>query len=251
MTTQNNIEEEVTIFAKIGDFNGFNKADDSANIQELNTFLPGKGKYRHRKISDGNGTFYVVNIKGLGEGGVVKAALDEDLPSTAAFYEAGRAMADRLVIRDRFLFNGSPAALTIDDKEVLLPPIDYQVDVFHRFDGRESEWAKIDIEVNRLLDAIRSMGKDPDNVELTIKVSHLPFLPQDAFIVSNDNTPEEKALIKKIWEEYSQSPNGGPLQPMESSVKPGDQNNQQTKPVSQPSDNNQSSEGQNGGENNV
>lgn len=228
MTVQKTHEEEITIFAKVGDFNGFAKADSSSNIQELSTLIPGRGKSRHRKISDGDGTHYIANIKGFGQGDVVKTALDEDIASTAAFYEAGRMLADRLVIRDRFVFTGSTACLTIGGKEVMVPPIDFQVDVFHRFDGRESEWVKIDIEVNRLMDALRSMGKDKSDLELEIRVSHLPFLPQDAFIVSDKNTPEEKALVKKIWEEYSQNPNGGPVKAVAPTVRPPEQNNQTT-----------------------
>lgn len=247
MSVTNKKEEEITVFARVGDFNGFKNADGVANIQELSTLIPGRGKYRARKITDGNGTIFTANVKSEGSGDVVRTSLDEEAPVTAAYFEAARTLADRLIVRDRFVFNGSTASLVVGGKEVLLPAIDFQVDVFHRFDGRESEWVKIDIEVERLLAALRSMGKDVNAMDLTIKVSHLPFKPQQAFIVSSENSPEELSLIKKIWDEYSQSPNGGPVQEIDSSIR----EKQNIPPVTQSSEQQPESEGNNDGENNV
>lgn len=211
MSDISSTEEEITVMAKVGDFNGFQKADNVVNIQELSTYIEGRGKFRQRKISGRDGTNFVSNVKPKGVGNVIKTTKDEDIPSTAAYYETCRLMADQLTIRDRYTFNGSAATIEHEGKTVTLPPINFDVDVFHRFDGRESEWIKIDIEVNRLVDALESLGLPKEGLNLTISISHLPFLPVDAFIVQDDNTPEQLAIIKKLWEDNAQDPNGGPM----------------------------------------
>lgn len=245
MSIEGTVEKEITVYALVGDFAGFKSADSVSNIQELSTRIPGRGKYRSRKITDGNGTSFIANVKSEGIGGVVKTSLDEDAAVTAAYFEATRIVADRLSIRDRFVFNGSTASFVINGKEILVPPIDFQVDVFHRFDGRECEWVKIDIEIDALLDALRSVSKEAQPMDITIKVSHLPFKPQRAFIASPENTTEELALISGIWNDYGQTPDGGPLKkdPLE--------NKEKTQPVNQLSDSPTESEGKNDGENNI
>lgn len=215
MTPLNN-ENEITVMAKVGDFNGFAKAEESVNIHELTRFIEGRGKYRTRRYTGGDGVTYGAGIKGIGEGNTVKTTVDEECPCSAAYFEASRILADQLTIRDRFIFNGSTASLTVDGKDVMIPPIDYQVDLFHRFDGREAEWVKIDIEINSLKEAVKALtGVEDPETEIAIKVSHLPFLPTEAFIVADDNTPEQKEILKKLWEENAQDPNGGPRKPAE------------------------------------
>lgn len=218
MTPTLNYEDEITVLAKVGDFNGFQKADAVINIHELTRFIEGHGKYRTRRYTSGEGTTFASGIKGIGTGDTVKSAVDEECPCSPAYFEASRLLAEHLTIRDRFVFHGSTAVVVIGDKEVTIPPIEYQVDLFHRFDGREAEWVKIDIEINRLQAAIESMGEDPAAMDITIKVSHLPFLPVGGFIVGDHNTDEQKAILKQLWEDNAQNPNGGPLKPPEASV---------------------------------
>lgn len=247
------IEDEVTVYAKVGDFDGFKEADAVVNIQELSTYIDGKGKYRVRRNTDGNGTTFIASIKGKASGDTVKRNIDHPAVVNAGFFEAARIVADQLTVRDRYVFNGSAATVKVDGKEIMVPPFDFEVDVYMRHDGRESEWVKIDIEVNALTEALKSLGiAETDGVDLTIKVSHLPFKPQAAFISSDNNTPEEKEVIRRLWDEYAQSPYGGPKEQVESSTMPQqNQSNQEQPPVNKPSDNQRTTEGANDGESNV
>lgn len=240
-------EDEVTIYAKVGDFKGFREANRVINIHELSTFIEGKGKYRVRKNTDESGTSFVATIKGQTEGNVVKTNVDHPAVVNAGYFEAARILADGLTIRDRFIFNGSVATIKKGDKEVQIPPIDFEVDVYTRHDGRESEWVKIDVEVGKILEAIKSLGMgDGDNplMDLTITVSDLPFKPQAAFISSSDNTPEELEVIRKLWDEFTQDPYGGEKKPIESSIR---QQKETNEPVNPPSGK-QPSEGKDDGE---
>ena len=242
MTSKLDIETEITVYAQVGDFNGFKEANSVSNIQELITFIEGKGKIRMRKVADGSGTSYYAGVKSLGKGNTIKQAVDVEAPVSAAFFEAGRIVADHLTVRNRFVFNGSTASLMVGDKEVAIPPIDYEVDLFERFDGREAPLVKIDIEIGKIREALRSMGEPDDVGNIVVKVSHLPFKPKNAFISSDDNTPEQQRLIKSLWEEYRQNPYGGPVKEITSSI---DDPTQSVKP---PAGDPQTPEGTNNGE---
>lgn len=222
-------EKEITIYARVGDFKGFREANEVENIQELIHRVEGKGRYRVRKILGSNGTRYVAGIKSEGYGGSIKTAIDEETSISASYFEANRIIADRLIVRDRFTFNGEAAKLEINNKLVVLPPIKYQADVFIRHDLVECEWVKIDIEVDDLFKAIEALKGDvPDVPSITISVTHLPFKPQYAF-VDDGNLDSSKDKVKRmIWEEYAQSTYGGPLTPIEPSIaQPVPQNHDQ------------------------
>lgn len=211
-------EREITLYAKVGDYNGFKDAERNENIQELSTRIEGKGKFRARKYVSENGTSYKAGVKGNSTGDTVKKAIDEETSVSAAYFEANRLLADQMTIRDRFTFNGSTAKVTIKGETIAVPPVEYQVDVFLRFDGRESEWIKIDIELDKFYDAIKGIEGFTEDVDITLSVAHLPFKPQEVFIACKENSDEQRAIIAELWKEFSQTPDGGPITEVKTTV---------------------------------
>lgn len=211
-------EREITLYAKVGDYNGFKDAEHSMNIQELSTLIEGKGKYRARKYVGENGSSYKAGIKSKSTGDTVKKAIDEETSVSAAYFEATRLLADQMTIRDRFTFKGSTAKVNIKGTTIAVPPVEYQVDVFLRFDGRESEWIKIDIELDKFYDAIKGIEGFTEDIDITLSVAHLPFKPQEVFIACKENSDEQRDIIAALWKEFSQTPDGGPIGEVGTSV---------------------------------
>ena len=216
-------EMELVIIAKIGDFDGLKEAEEVVEQSQLETFQEGKGRFRVRKSIDEEGTRYEVCIKSLHDGSSVIKSVDEhEEIISEAFYEAYRKLADSLRIKKRYVFKGEKSLFTkADGSEVPLPAISYEVDVFQRHDGKDSEWCKIDIELNQIKEALVSLDievGDSDYPELFVKITHLPFKPQEAFMVGLA-TPEQKAKLAELWDnEWTQNPQGGPYKSVTASI---------------------------------
>lgn len=218
-----NKEMELVIIAKIGDFEGLKEAEEVIEQAQLETFQKGKGRFRVRKSVDSEGTRFEVCVKSLQKTPSLIKAVDEcEEVISEAFYEAYRKMADTLRIKKRFVFKGEKSLFTKSDgTEVPLPAVTYEVDVFERHDGQQSEWCKIDIELNQIKEALASLEievGDSNYPELFVKITHLPFKPQEAFMVGIA-TPEQMEKLKNLWDnEWTQNPLGGPYKPVEASI---------------------------------
>ena len=212
-------ESEIVVICKIGDFNGLKQAESSYKIEQLRFFVPNKGTPRVRKIVDQDGTQFIAGLKGLSEPGAVKEVPETEDPVSSAFFEHFRHFADTLENKTRHIFPGSSTTITYQGKEYQVPPLSYEVDVFTRHDGRQSEWCKIDIDVSALKEVLLSIGSDGQEfANYDVKVSHLPFKPQMAFL-AGDCSDEQKKALKELWEkEWTTTPFGKPRFVPESSV---------------------------------
>jgi hypothetical protein len=219
-----NKESELVIFAKVGDFKGFEQAEQVIEQIQLERFIPGAGRVRVRQSTSFNGSSIECTIKTTkkaDQAGVLHCA-EENAIVTPGFMETFRHLAEKCFVKKRYLFTGKGTTVNCDGQDYHLPPVIYEVDLFQRHDGENVPWVKIDIEVNKLMDAISAVpelrGKE---VSLNIDCKKLPFVPQEAFIQGEDNTPEQKQLVKTLWEkEYAQHPMGGPIQEPTASIQP-------------------------------
>ena len=235
-------EREIVIICKIGDFSGLKGADEVEQQEQLEQFCPDKqGKMRVRKTVSQKGTDYEATIKTFGDpSNTVKDVEEINNPITSAFFEAFRGVADSLKIKTRHVFHGNKSIITLQDKSVVLPPVTYEVDVFKRPDGRESEWCKIDIELDDLFKAIENTPElHGQDLNFSISVTDLPFKPQHAFVMG-DCTEEQMAAVKELWAtEWSQTPYGKPLVEAQASVS-------QLSPVNKPPLDSKGTEAENG-----
>lgn len=213
-------ETEIVIICKIGDFSGLKEAAATETQEQLEVFLPGKGRFRVRKTIDAEGTRFETGVKTISkQTGVAKAVEEAEELVTAGYMEVFRKVAETLQVKTRYTFEGDKSIVTCGNEELVLPPVSYEVDVFTRHDGQLSEWCKIDIEIDEFMKAMNTVeSANGLPIELVIKVTHLPFKPQNAFIVGAC-TDEEKQLMSKLWEtEFTQNPLGGPKIPVEATV---------------------------------
>lgn len=213
-------ETEIVVIFKIGNFEGLKEASAVEEQEQLELFIPGKGRTRVRKTVDEDGTVFEACVKtAKKQDGSAVSCLEVEEKVSSSYMEGFRHLADSLQIKTRYEFDGTQAIIESNDKSVTLPPLKYEVDVFKRPDGSISDWAKIDIELDDLLETLKSVKEfDGKDINFTIKVTHLPFKPQNAFIVG-DCTEEQQKAMNELWEkEWTQDPFGGPRKPISSSV---------------------------------
>lgn len=217
-----NKESEIVVFARVGDFNGLKESTSVVAIDQLDHWVPGKGRMRTRKTVDSEGTRFEVCVKTAGkQEGAALVREEEESLVTGGFFEVFRNIAEVLTVKNRYVFDGTHSVIEMETGEVKLPPVKFEVDVYKKHDGSISPWVKIDIEIDEFMKAVQTIpelrGKD---LNFTIKVTHLPFKPQEAFIVAAASE-EQKQLMAKLWQtEFNQSPFGGPYKPVEASVSP-------------------------------
>lgn len=112
---------------------------------------------------------------------------------------------------------------------------------------------KIDIELDKFYDAVKGIEGFTEDIDITLSVAHLPIKPQETFIACKDNTPEQRDIIDKLWNEFSQTPDGGPIEEVKPSVMQTEEPSQEPtqEPVDQSQQPPQANEGENDGENNI
>ena len=223
-------EKEIVIVGKIGDLNGLKEADKVLIQEQLEFFRFETGsRIRVRKEVSQEGTSFKVCVKSkskIGDG--TKTTNETEEPVTSSFFENFRNFAETLQIKKRYIFRGDRTILSCQNKEFQLPPITYEVDVFETHDGKISEWCKIDIEIQDVLETIKNVtGVDEDLVEFTIKTTHLPFKPQMTFLVGACTPEQTKALDELYNTQWTQTPFGAPRVKVRPSVSQLSDNSQQ------------------------
>lgn len=205
------LETEVVVYCKIGDMEALNQCSRKEHHYQIESSFKNGTRCRVRKVSNEGKDEYFFTMK-------VKTK-DEENPSIEAnreftieidkdFFEGFKAAAERALDKVRYIFNSKEVTLSFDDngqtKEVVIPNIEYEVDVYQKEDGTTSEWCKIDIEVDNILNYIHRQHPELKDINLTVKVSHLPFKPSNS-ILSVTATEEQKKKIDKLWEEFTQT----------------------------------------------
>ena len=95
----------------------------------------------------------------------------------------------------------APTADEMEGKEIEIQNIKYEVDIFRTETGERSRWCKIDVEIDSLLDFLDRKGISFDDVEMVVKVTHLPFKPEQCFLHSDGNEQHDQS-VKKFWDAF-------------------------------------------------
>lgn len=112
------------------------------------------------------------------------------------FVEAFKLIAEDPLIKTRYIFNSKQIEISyqIDgvDKTIEVENVKYEVDIFDKVEGK----CKIDIEIDNILKAMKEDDLDGKKVNITAKVSHLPFKPTNLF---GDFDEDSDRKIKSFW----------------------------------------------------
>lgn len=206
--TVQNKETEIAIYCKIGNKEGLETANSKEQHLQYHAEFKTGQRCRVRKTVKGENTsiVFTMKIKGDENNGIenvteVSTDVDED------FLEAFKFASHQFVEKTRYNFHTENVELSFKEGEetrtFTVPDIKYEVDVFIKADGTESEWCKIDVEVDSILNYINQNHPEIKNINMNIKLSHLPFEPTD-MVIEETATEDQKAMIKNLWDtEYN------------------------------------------------
>ena len=209
-----NQETELTFYAKIGDSEGFSQAV-SEEIQCQHAYFinhgEGKGKtqLRVRSTTKNGVVLYEETVKlpifnhdvqTFGNREFTNKIEEDYFKAWIAGVRVGG------VNKIRYVFLSKEVELDAGDGEIIkLPEVKYEVDVFLDKDGNKSKWCKIDIEIDHILEVLKEQHKDVGKFDATVKLSALPFKPENAFSAKTENEEEKKA-IEHFWEVFTIPP---------------------------------------------
>lgn len=201
-----NNEREIIIYAKIGSVEGLKLATSSETQQQYETRYENGVPCRIRTVN-GKDPIYTYKIKqddksGLANNKEYHVAVDKD------FFEGFKdSVATHWLNKQRLIFERSnvtmPAEVDGVLKTIQLPSVDYEVDVYFKSDGTMSPWCKIELEIDRLQEAVREYTEN--KVHIKLNVSGLAFMPQDVILMAIA-TEEQKAFVNRLWEEEFRLP---------------------------------------------
>lgn len=185
----NQEETELTIFAKIGNHEGLRQAtSQEAQLQITAKLGLGDHTCRVRRSTINDEVKYVYTFKvenGTGSDSVASKR-EHNVDVNEDFFNDFKNVADFQQDKIRYIFESEKITLTYhennDDKVIDIPDIKYEIDVFKKADGQLSEWCKIDIEIDTMMQYLEHNYPEIKNIKLNIKISHLPFAPEESFL---------------------------------------------------------------------
>lgn len=205
-------ETELSLYARISDPESLYEADLIEDHIQLESTLISGARNRVRKITPvkggavGGTVRYVQALKiEMEPVGGVASCREVTVDVDRAFFEAFASVANRGIVKRRFTFIGGVPKIS-GAENIVLPPVKYEVDQFSipGKNGEKSEWIKLDIELDEIIDALENAGIDISGVRQRFDLSYLPFTSEDMFYAATA-TPEQKALLGKLWEtEFAQ-----------------------------------------------
>lgn len=207
-------ETELCFYARIGERSGLEKATKqeihaqySYNVMSDQEAGVRKGRVRVRATTVDGQTTYEETLKVPTDSGfVVQGNTEYNIPITKDYYEAWLATyGAKGVNKIRYVFLSKNVELETEGQTVVLPEVKYEVDVFLNQEGKPSNWCKIDIEIDGIVAYLAEHHPEIKKFDTTVKLSALPFKPEDAFEATTEDEVK-KAAIKAFWDAFSYFP---------------------------------------------
>lgn len=199
-------ETEIAIYARIGDMSGLEECDARELQHQLETKFKNGTKCRVRMTQQGEKKEYCMTMKTAAESCPTTQALaqmEHNTPVNEEFFNGFKVAAERMLIKTRYIFDSKSVTLLFGDKQIVIPDVRYEVDVYTKEDGTVADWCKIDVEVDSILDYLEECYPEIKGFKLTIKINHLPFKPMERILASTTDI-DEKAELSRIWEMFTQ-----------------------------------------------
>lgn len=204
-------ESELYFYARVGNRDGLSQATATELHDQWEYKFPNdeqgkpKGKQRIRATTIDGEVRYEETLKTPVDLGKHMAAnVEATTTIDKDYFEAWKqALRTTGCVKQRYTFLSQNVVLTTtDDQEVKLPEVKYEVDVLIDPQGNPSKWCKIDIEIDPILDYLSEHHADITSFDALVKLSHLPFEPQDAF-VGNSEDPAHQEAVKAFWGKFA------------------------------------------------
>lgn len=198
------LEQEITIYAKVTDPDGFSQAIGSEEQEQAEVKIDDNRRIRVRKTTKtGTDPVYEMTSKtACGNDNGVRSFTENTITIDEAIFEMFKSACVSYQNKTRYFFNIERMTLSDgqSDNKLDVEGFKYEVDVFKNAAGEQSTWCKIDLEINDLQKEIESTGIEVNTLNVNIGASKLPFKPSE-FILMDDQTSEEDR--KKVFEIYN------------------------------------------------
>lgn len=201
-------EIELVIYAKISNPSGLELAVDKIHQREIigELLVSRDEKPQRWRIRETQDSSYIFTTKKrvAGQEGL-NSFIETNCPVDKNLWEALKPMAQKAHDKHRYVFIAKDVSLAYtnsdfkDKREVKIPSLKYEVDVYIPPSGEEPVWCKIDIELQDALEYLKNNYPEIEKANVNIGISHLPFKPTDA-ILANDPDPTKQKFLGVIWD---------------------------------------------------
>lgn len=206
------MEDEIVIYAKIGNMAGLEQAKSKESHEQWMVRPEGeaskRGSFRVRKTTKEGHTSYDLTLKLRQASADLTSSQEITNTIDESAFKGFRTISGQGMIKERYSFpatniiatNSDGSGTRLDYSE-LFAVLKWEVDVFPDGNGGYHPWCKIDFEINALMDALEERGTDPSKVKFSANPKLLPIQPSE-IIIQSSATHEQKELITKLYDDY-------------------------------------------------
>lgn len=194
-------EDEIVFYAKMSNPEGL-KLAASKESHEQWEIKTKKGKVRVRKTTkEGLEATHEMTFKVKSSNAGIEGGTEQNNSCDLDLFNSFKEIANSGMIKDRFCFPVTSVQIMTPSgpQDVHIEGIFYEVDVFFNSDDTYNLYIKIDLEMNKMLEALKAAKPDLGDFKLNVKLLDLPFKPIDV-IISKGMTDEEKAIVDNLYE---------------------------------------------------
>lgn len=195
-------EEEVVIYAKIGNPEGLKQASYIEQHIQAEIKSP-IGKIRVRKISrNGRSPVFEMTTKKPISVGTISRDREQTKTINEELYNMFMEICPVFMSKTRYVFKAEQLRIKRGDLEASIKTNDlkFEVDVFTKQDGSISEWCKIDLEIDKIKEIMEKNNVQVKDIKLIASISKLPFEPDYTVVDTKDNKdPDKKELISGLY----------------------------------------------------
>ncbi len=162
-----------------------------------------RGRIRVRRTDKNNETMYEEMIKLPMNASSTLGDMEVPVQITEAYFKAWQQVyrvPGQKKIRHTFV--SSSCEMTYQGNLIKLPPTKFEVDIFISSAGKKSVWAKVDIEVQDIVNLLKESYEDVDAAKFEINFSALP-LDIGQVIAANTKHADEIAAIENFYKVYA------------------------------------------------
>ena len=128
---------------------------------------------------------------------------EETIEISESFFETWRkAFCSSGQKKIRYVYLAEQVVLKVDQNSITMPKVKFQVDRFYNAEGKMSQWVKVDIEIQDIVDYLKDGEADIKNAKFDIDFSNLPLgIKRVVSMVTED--PDERAGIDNFFRVFS------------------------------------------------
>jgi hypothetical protein len=195
-------EDEIVFYAVMKNPEGLKLAADKES-QEQWGIKKRKGRVRVRKVTKADlAPTFSLTFKTKSENAGIMGSIEEEYPCEEGMFNSFKNLAEEGMIKDRYFFPVKSVQITTDagKQDIVVEDVFYEVDVFFNEDKTYNENIKIDLEMNKILDAINKAMPNLGEFKLNVKLLNLPFQPTNVLVSDKNTTEETKEKISQLYD---------------------------------------------------